>query len=1235
MQAVADNFPIILTAMLLSLMLCWWGLSHYLIASQNTDQEDNASAESKDSERPENPQFASREAVNRQSLSRNRMAKRGGRISAELKSVAALQTQIRQKQWTAKTATSAVSTTSINTARLDIDPMQSADTSLSAKTSHAAGTQASPVSASPIDNAKPHHQNKETQGSDSSINSARGAQSDAVASVKTGSGTDSNMSNRVVNNGSSNTKAITKTTEHDANTVQQQASLSHKNSASGSATSTIASEEAVTTASIDSNIPVSDQVDQETGTDRHTAKAVQKHGMTADNPGPTVASEITGLSKAAHDANTKNDTDKKNSNPDSKKQSPAKPELEKIHHAATDSALKITSAGRNNQQGSSDSAGRKTNQTLRTTGQNAPRIAAYQTPVTSSDKVKPLNPLTEVKTELRATASINNTAAGANSATADSINEENTVDENQTVAKPTAISKSDEHSPDIKQPVPHTTSSNKSTEAFKTRGAATDNTTGHQEKTPSVFHKLPVSESSGLQSSEEQSSRLQNPGLHKKQDGEKETDTQPSDSGQTVRTAGVDRQTMNVPGGDAATERQSIAGLNSPLSGDRRDAITSQQNDQHNEQSNEHSDKRQTTSDQRNSATTATGISTGVTGFSATKKTIDSDTTPPSIPAAGLEKTSESATTSDQSAPSEPVPTKPQSTDRSAVNQQQPTGATPLSRKASTQVDRKTPQKVADTGDTSNSKAAAGAEKYQTAAKLKPLSPSHEARLQVKTPHINADKAPGSDSSKKSPGTPMLEQVSTSRESQSQTDTAGVDATPSKDKESDNAADSSNTDKAQNTAITRQKTSLHASHSLTDTTGFNTAPSQDKESGNASDNSNTDNTATNGQTSSTHTSHSQTNTTGFNTAPSQGKESGNASDGNSTNNTQNTVTSGQTSSSHTTHSQTDTTGFNTAPSQVKESGSALDRNNTDNNRNTTTNGQTSSSPTSHPQTDTTGFNTAQSQVKESGSTSDSSSTDNNQNTATNGKMSSSHASHSQPNTTGLDAAPSQNKESGNATESSNTANNRNTATNEQTSSSRESQSHPKMSDFGANLAGSPVNAENDNNNDPQNKPSNIRAGNQSGNPGAFAKTQEANDRPIQPANPTDAHAEGISAATNNTPAAFSGADDVESTLALEAKDQQIEELKARIAALETQNKDKGEAENQHADNSDYKQQLAEATEALQLSKQKVGKLQSTLQTLQSRTSHNQFVAPAKATAHNRAALSSKVRVLDIRSVSKG
>ena len=171
------------------------------------------------------------------------------------------------------------------------------------------------------------------------------------------------------------------------------------------------------------------------------------------------------------------------------------------------------------------------------------------------------------------------------------------------------------------------------------------------------------------------------------------------------------------------------------MSGDRRDAITSQQNDQHNEQSNEHSDKRQTTSDQRNSATTATGISTGVTGFSDTKKTIDSDTTPPSIPAAGLEKTSESATTSDQSAPSEPVPTKPQSSDRSAVNQHQLTeGATPLSRKDSTEADRKTPQKVADTGDTSNSKAAAGAEKYQTAACLLYTSPSPRDKRQSRMP---------------------------------------------------------------------------------------------------------------------------------------------------------------------------------------------------------------------------------------------------------------------------------------------------------------------------------------------------------------------------------------------------------------------------------------------------------------------------------------------------------------------
>ena len=1115
MQAVADNFPIILTAMLLSLMLCWWGLSHYLIASRSTDQEDNASAESKDSERPENPQFASREAVNRQSLSRNRMAKRGGRISAELKSVAALQTQIRQKQWTAKTATSAVSTNSINTARLDIDPMQSADTSLSADTSHAAGTHASPVSASAIDNAKPHHQNKETQSSDSSINSARGVQSDAVATVKTGNGADSKIPEHVAKNGSSNTKTITKTTEHDANTVQQQAPFSHKNSATASATSTIASAEAVTTASIESSIPVSDQVDQETGTDRHTAKAAQKHGTKADKTGSTVASEITGLSKAAHDAKAKNDTDKKNSNPDSKIQTPAKPELEKIHHAATDSALKITSAGRNHQQGSGDSAGRKTNQTVRTTGQNAPRIAAYQTPVTSSDKIKPLNPLTEVKTEVSAAASIDNTAAGANSATADSINEENTIDENQTVAKPAAISKSDERSPDIKQPAPLTTSSNKSTEVLKTRDAATDNTTGHHEKTPSVFHKRPVSESSGLHSSEGQSSRLQNSGLHRKQDGEKDTDTQPSDSGQSVRTEGSAGQTMNARVGDTvATDRQSIAGLNSQLSGDRTDDPTSQQSDQHNKQSNEqfseHSDKRQTTNDQRNSATTATGISTGVTGFSDTKRSIDSDTTPLSITAVGLERTSESAATSDQSAPSEPVPTKLQGTDRSAVNQQQPTeGATLLSRQASTLTDRKSPQNIADTGDTSNSKTAADAEKYQTAAKLKPLSPSHEARLQVKTPNSRADKASDSDSSKKSPGAPIPEQVLTSRESQSQTDTAGFNTAPSQNEKSGNTSDSSNTGNNRNTATTRQTSSSNASYSLTDTAGFNTAPTQNEESGNASDNSNTDdnrNAAINGQTASSHASRSLTDTPDFKTAPSQDKESGSALNNSNTANNQNTATNGQTSASHTSHSQTNTTSLDTAPSQGKESGNASDGNSTNNNQNTTTNGQTSASHASRSLTGTTSFNTVPSQNKESRNASDSNNTANNRNTATNGLTSSTQTSHSQTNTTGFNTAPSQNKESGNASDSNSTNNNQNAATNGLTSFSRESQSHTKMSDLGASLAGSAGNTENDNNNDPQNKISNIRAGNQSGYSGAFAKTQESGDRPVGPANPTDAHA---------------------------------------------------------------------------------------------------------------------------------
>lgn len=126
--------------------------------------------------------------------------------------------------------------------------------------------------------------------------------------------------------------------------------------------------------------------------------------------------------------------------------------------------------------------------------------------------------------------------------------------------------------------------------------------------------------------------------------------------------------------------------------------------------------------------------------------------------------------------------------------------------------------------------------------------------------------------------------------------------------------------------------------------------------------------------------------------------------------------------------------------------------------------------------------------------------------------------------------------------------------------------------------------------------------------------------------------EAISALT-----AFSGAADLESTLALEAKDQLIKELKARVADLEADQKTNTAPDHSddRTENSDYKQQLAEATEALQLSNNKISKLQSTLQSLQSRVTNTQSVptTPARTTAHNRPALSSKVRVLDVRSVS--
>ena len=150
-------------------------------------------------------------------------------------------------------------------------------------------------------------------------------------------------------------------------------------------------------------------------------------------------------------------------------------------------------------------------------------------------------------------------------------------------------------------------------------------------------------------------------------------------------------------------------------------------------------------------------------------------------------------------------------------------------------------------------------------------------------------------------------------------------------------------------------------------------------------------------------------------------------------------------------------------------------------------------------------------------------------------------------------------------------------------------------------------------------------------------------------NPIDKISKGVNADNSaiQAPATFSGPDALESALALEAKDQLIKDLQARVTDLEAQGKQHRTDQNQQASSTDYEQRFAEATEELSLSRQKVGRLQSTLQsmqskalqsqTLQSHTSHQSDTstdtAKAKNPARSRAPLSSKVRVLDIESIS--
>ena len=89
-----------------------------------------------------------------------------------------------------------------------------------------------------------------------------------------------------------------------------------------------------------------------------------------------------------------------------------------------------------------------------------------------------------------------------------------------------------------------------------------------------------------------------------------------------------------------------------------------------------------------------------------------------------------------------------------------------------------------------------------------------------------------------------------------------------------------------------------------------------------------------------------------------------------------------------------------------------------------------------------------------------------------------------------------------------------------------------------------------------------------------------------------------------------------------------------MSALRSEQNAAQSAAPDNSDRDDYQQQLADTKEALQLSQQKVGKLQLTLKAVQSRQSDQPPAAQSTAAhkPHGRPALSSKVRLLEADSV---
>ncbi len=1109
MQAVADNFPIIVTAALLSLALCWWGLSHYVIASRNLDQDqaENAESDESDSKASSNSQFASRQAVERQSQSRNRMLKRGTRISAELKSVAALQVQIRQRRQFEQNAHDTARSMRINNARLNINATM--ETPL--------------VSAAVRGNKK--------QGLPVAVTESRSANQTASTTVDV-----TGKHNRVTNE---------KDTSVDSH-------LAGTDNTSGQTNTSVPTAATPTAAARDhdhnrarDNKPVAAQTPTTVTTSAATSAATNAAIETTTlNTTTTVAEKTTPL-------------------PGARPAMKARPE--KIHHATTASSTKIASA---NNKAAERNRKKPGVGPAETSEPNTPKVAAYKMPKGFAGSAKSLNPLTEVKTRVSTAAASDSNFTNQNQATAnaDDTKQKSSIDTTVTTANT-------DGSAEV-QNLQGANAPGITTQSAKIQNApaqASDATIGIKTQSLSAIRKLLGGQKQGAPTED---SKAETNADQTAQAGASQPDEQKDQT---------HSQTSPAATGSKPFAQGSAA----------------------------HADQANQTSSANDSKSTNSTQSTP--GSADTRNTI------------GTKQTAEPDTTAAHAG-------EKTATTLHATANSQTTGSAELQKPQGSNTKGTLTQesKTEDTG--SGTQPLSAIRKFLGGQK--PV-----AQKQGNTSDINADHSVHADTSQHT--------ASQRTEKADETGSKSVTATPVALKGNPLAQQGPTADQDSTTAASdnRSASPNQGSPASTSTTGVDTdsAITRDARTEATKQTAEVEASSVRPDETTVNSNQSAANSLadsstvaqqhqGANSQETKDQEARPQATGNTTGVTPDATKNARTNSLSAIRKFLG--GENPAAAAEGTSQQRSDQQRSDQQAGTDqhkekpglTQTDSQSVASAVPESKSPAQQIPASQTDQA--TTDSQHTDN--------KTAEGHEGHrpTDVNTasslpvSGIPGHAKSPKDKG--TSSSIGAADHNTGK-YQTAAKQMSPQHEAQ----LQLKTADVRIDTATGTGKQDTSANTDTGAKTDNQGltVSALSPQAIDTNSQSSTSTSATGNGET--STDAPTAFSGADDLETTLALEAKDQLIEELKARVAQLETQGKEKNNAVAKQADTSDYQQRLEETTEELHLSNQKVGKLQSTLQALQSRTSHSQLTPPAatKSTAHNRALLSSKVRVLDVRSVS--